>query len=151
MPSGSINLSTITVNKAESKVLNKSLTLQSCQEHSKWEQEWNLLILRHMLFPRASRLQKLASFILLKHFIGSVSRVQGRVARSMVSANHWLSGIKTWYLTWVSANHASSNSPQIPRLNNENRLTGAMFSFPHRFLLLPILGTPVRQHGYRPI
>ena len=41
---------------------------------------------------------------------------QGRVARSMVSANHWLSGIKTyrlsWYLTWVSANHDSSNSAQ---------------------------------------
>ena len=32
----------------------------------------------------------------------------------MVSANHWLSGIKiyrlSWYLTGVSANHASSNS-----------------------------------------
>ena len=31
----------------------------------------------------------------------------------MVSANHWLRGIKTyrllWYLTRVSANHASSN------------------------------------------
>ena len=34
----------------------------------------------------------------------------------MVSANHWLRGIKTyrlsWYLTWVSANHASSNWAQ---------------------------------------
>ena len=34
-------------------------------------------------------------------------------ARSMVSANHWLKGIKTgrllWFLTRVSANHASSN------------------------------------------
>ena len=34
----------------------------------------------------------------------------------MVSANHWLRAIKTykllWYLTWVSANHASSNWAQ---------------------------------------
>ena len=35
----------------------------------------------------------------------------GRVAQSMVSASHWLRGIETytilWYLTLVSANHAS--------------------------------------------
>ena len=41
---------------------------------------------------------------------------QGPVVRSMVSVNHWLSGIKTnrlsWYLTLVTANHASSNSAQ---------------------------------------
>ena len=38
---------------------------------------------------------------------------QGPVARSMVSANRWLRGIKRyrfpWYLTMVSTNHASSN------------------------------------------
>ena len=38
---------------------------------------------------------------------------QGPVARSLVSANRWLRGIKTYrfpsYLTLVSANHASSN------------------------------------------
>ena len=38
---------------------------------------------------------------------------QGPVARSLVSANHWLRGIKMyrfpWYLTLVSTNHASSN------------------------------------------
>ena len=37
----------------------------------------------------------------------------GPVVRSLVSANCWLRGIKTyrfpWYLTLVSANHASSN------------------------------------------
>ena len=37
----------------------------------------------------------------------------GLVAESLVSANSWLRGIKTyrfpWYLTLVSANHASSN------------------------------------------
>ena len=37
----------------------------------------------------------------------------GPVVRSLVSANRWLRGIKTykfpWYLTLVSANHASSN------------------------------------------
>ena len=41
---------------------------------------------------------------------------QGPVVRSMVSANHRLSGIKinrlSWYLTLVSANQASSNSAQ---------------------------------------
>ena len=41
----------------------------------------------------------------------------GPVARSMVSANHWLSSIKintlSWYLTLVSANQASSNSAQV--------------------------------------
>ena len=44
------------------------------------------------------------------------STVQGPVVRSLVSANRWLRGIKTyrfpWYLTLVSANHASSNSAQ---------------------------------------
>ena len=38
---------------------------------------------------------------------------QGPVVQSLVSANRWLRGIKTyrfpWYLTLVSANHASSN------------------------------------------
>ena len=37
----------------------------------------------------------------------------GPVVRSLVSANRWLRGIKTyrfpWYLTLVRANHASSN------------------------------------------
>ena len=40
--------------------------------------------------------------------------VLGPVARGLVSANRWLRGIKTayrfpWYLTLVSANHASNN------------------------------------------
>ena len=38
------------------------------------------------------------------------------VVRSLVGANRWLRGIKTyrfpWYLTLVSANHASSNPGQ---------------------------------------
>ena len=42
--------------------------------------------------------------------------IQGPVVRSLVSANRWLRGIKTyrfpWYLTLVSANHASSNPGQ---------------------------------------
>ena len=41
---------------------------------------------------------------------------QGPVARILVSANRWLRGIKTyrfpWYLTPVSANHASNNPGQ---------------------------------------
>ena len=40
----------------------------------------------------------------------------GPVAQRLVSANHWLRGIKTyrfpWYLTLVGANHASSNPGQ---------------------------------------
>ena len=44
------------------------------------------------------------------------SRKQGPVVRSLVSANRWLRGIKTyrfpWYLTLVSANHALSNPGQ---------------------------------------
>ena len=41
----------------------------------------------------------------------------GPVARSLVSANRWLRGIKMyrfpWYLTLVSTNHASSNPGQL--------------------------------------
>ena len=44
-------------------------------------------------------------------------RHQGPVARSLVSANRWLRGIKMyrfpWYLTLVSTNHASSNPGQV--------------------------------------
>ena len=46
---------------------------------------------------------------------------QGPVARSLVSANRWLRGIKLyrfpWYLTLVSTNHASSNPGQSVWLN----------------------------------
>ena len=42
---------------------------------------------------------------------------QGPVAQSLVSANDWLRGIKTyrfpWYLTLVSANYASSSTGQV--------------------------------------
>jgi len=42
------------------------------------------------------------------------------VVRSLVSANRWLRGIKTcrfpWYLTLVSANHASNNPVLISSL-----------------------------------
>ena len=47
----------------------------------------------------------------------SKNGIQGPVVRSLVSANRWLRGIKTyrfpWYLTLVSDNHASSNPGQI--------------------------------------
>ena len=43
----------------------------------------------------------------------------GPVVRSQVSANRWLRGIKTykfpWYVTLVSANHASSNPGLITK------------------------------------
>ena len=45
---------------------------------------------------------------------------QGPVVRSLVSTNRWLRGIKTyrfpWYLTLVSANHASSKPGLLSRL-----------------------------------
>ena len=45
----------------------------------------------------------------------------GPVARSLVSANRWLRGIKMyrfpWYLTLVSTNHASSNPGQKTKLD----------------------------------
>ena len=45
---------------------------------------------------------------------------QGPVARSLVSANRWLRGIKMnrfpWYLTLASTNHASSNPGQVSKL-----------------------------------
>ena len=49
----------------------------------------------------------------LTAWTASVINLQGPVARSLVSANRWLRGIKMyrfpWYLTLVSTNHASSN------------------------------------------
>ena len=59
--------------------------------------------------------------VLVKHyfhlFTCQIVIGQWPVVRSMVSANHWLSSIKTnrlsWYLTLVSANQASSNSAQF--------------------------------------
>ena len=49
---------------------------------------------------------------------------QGPVARSMVSANRWLRGIKMyrfpWYLTLVSTNHASSNLGQAWKVMDFN-------------------------------
>ena len=51
--------------------------------------------------------------------IFGISTFHGWVARSMVSANHWLRGIKTyrllWFLTRVSANHASSNWAHVAK------------------------------------
>ena len=51
----------------------------------------------------------------------SCSKLLGPVVRSLVSANRWLRAIKTyrfpWYLTLVSANHASSN-PGLEIVNN---------------------------------
>ena len=48
----------------------------------------------------------------------------GPVARSLVSANRWLRGIKRyrfpWYLTLVSTNHASSNPGQVATVDLKN-------------------------------
>ena len=62
--------------------------------------------------------------------------VLSQVARSFVSADRWLTGIKiyrfSWYLTWVSANHASSNSAQNfwdVRWNKHNSRCGEITAF----------------------
>ena len=51
--------------------------------------------------------------MLATYMLGMRNNNQGPVARSLVSANRWLRGIKMyrfpWYLTLVSTNHASSN------------------------------------------
>ena len=50
----------------------------------------------------------------------------GPVARSLVSANRWLRGIKIyrfpWYLTLVSTNHASSNPGLTARRSATSKL-----------------------------
>ena len=49
-------------------------------------------------------------------YVSLRNSLQRPVVRSVVSVNRWLRGIKTyrfpWYLTLVSANHASSNPGQ---------------------------------------
>ena len=55
----------------------------------------------------------------------------GPVARSLVSANRWLRGIKMyrfpWYLTLVSTNHASSNPGLVQtKPMGENTITHIM-------------------------
>ena len=82
------------------------------------------------------------SFKVLKHVTcliswGSELKSLGSVVRSLVSANRWLRGIKTyrfpWYLTLVSANHALSN----PGL--EAATANALS--PSVFLVLPLYGS----------
>ena len=57
---------------------------------------------------------------------------QGPVARSLVSANRWLRGIKMytfpWYLTLVSTNHASSNPGQTDKSKELDTRCGALSS-----------------------
>ena len=58
----------------------------------------------------------------------------GPVVRSLVSANRWSRGIKTyrfpWYLTLVSTNHASSN----PGLIAKNKTSLLKFNFMYIYL-----------------
>ena len=57
-----------------------------------------------------------ALILLLNHLVALKLSKLGPVARSLVSANHWLRGIKMyrfpWYLTLVSTNHATRNPGQ---------------------------------------
>ena len=60
----------------------------------------------------------------------------GPVVRSLLSANRWLRGIKTysfpWYLTLVSANHASSNPDLISKSSHTlrpDKFVSKLFSF----------------------
>ena len=56
---------------------------------------------------------KLCQLIEVCMTVNVTINAQGPVARSLVSANRWLRGIKMyrlpWYLMLVSTNHASSN------------------------------------------
>ena len=85
------------------------------------------------------------------HYRGLPSRVtvklqsiEGWVPRSMISANHWLRGIKTyrlsWYLTRISANHASSNWAQnsAARLISWIRLSERITPVLKHFHWLPV-------------
>ena len=60
----------------------------------------------------------------IREMVGEgASLLLGPVARSLVSANRWLRGIKMyrfpWYLTLVSTNHASSNPGLSVTTNNQ--------------------------------
>ena len=68
--------------------------------------------------------------ILLREPVNTTNNL-GPVARSLVSANRWLRGIKMyrfpWYLTLVSTNHASSNPGQT--VSSFYRSSQASFSW----------------------
>ena len=59
----------------------------------------------------------------------------GPVARSLVSANRWLRGIKMyrfpWYLTLVSTNHALSNPGQTENSANKRYITKSLNGMSH--------------------
>ena len=87
---------------------------------------WKLIILFCMSLNIIANLKFPWYFITLGLFFGGLDSVvllpnftqhQGLVVRSLVSANRWLRGIKTyrfpWYLTLVSANHALRNPDQL--------------------------------------
>ena len=75
----------------------------------------------HLLLRQPSSANVFVRIHTGKAFRISRRNLQGPVAPSLVSANRWLRGIKTyrfpWYLALVSANHASSNPGQM-LLNN---------------------------------
>ena len=60
---------------------------------------------------------KFASHRTIAFIVSTANKPLGRVARSKVSANPWLSCIRTYRLSWcltsVSANHASNNSALV--------------------------------------
>ena len=79
-----------------------------CLASSSWTTGWNVS-LGHL---NANAMARSAVLPKLFHVL-----FQGPVARSLVSSNRWLRGIKmyrfSWYLTLVSTNHASSNPGQM--------------------------------------
>ena len=92
---------------------------------------------------------------------------QGPVVRSLVSASRWLRGIKTyrfpWYLTLVSANHASSNPGQMTHFSDqwqmwnfspyEVRFIHECISLPRLHVLLICISVRMRRctrHNYSP-
>ena len=97
----------------------------------------------------------LNSFRILKDVLGIRNFTnQGPVARSLVSANRWLRGIKMyrfpWYLTLVSTNHASSNPGQIVwHCSNEQSAlrpkSGRSSTGVRNFVSGPILARPRKR------
>ena len=66
---------------------------------------------------RCTTIEDTDFFLSVGKIMDQIMANQGPVVQSLVSTNRWLRGIKTyrfpWYLTLVSANHASSNPGHI--------------------------------------
>ena len=78
---------------------------------------------------------------------------KGPVAGSLVSANRWLRDTKTfsfpWYLTPVSANHASSNPVQVCCCNTPAEGITAMKCYIRVCFKHTIMKAQIKKSGFR--